>query len=61
MVLATRRIKWLNRVDKLKQRGLYVDPHGGSTPSAIGKNDFEEASSIVEPYVAETIEQTRRL
>jgi hypothetical protein len=46
MVLATRRIKGLDRADKLKQRGLYVDPHGGSTPSAIGKNDLEKRQDL---------------
>jgi len=52
-----RKKQWLDRADGLKQRGLYVDAHGGSLPSKITRADYDEALSIVEPYVTLTLQQ----
>jgi AbiV family abortive infection protein len=50
--------RWLDKADGRKQIGLYVDPHGGTTPSRIGHADYEEAVAVVEPYVSLTLQQT---
>jgi AbiV family abortive infection protein len=50
--------RWLKKADGLKKRGLYVDPHGGTTPARTGRADYDEAVAIVEPYVTTTLQQT---
>jgi AbiV family abortive infection protein len=49
--------RWLLKAERLKQRGMYVDPHRGTIPSRLGRADYEEAVAIVEPYVTLTLQQ----
>jgi AbiV family abortive infection protein len=52
-----RKKRWLNKAERLKQRGIYVDPHSGTIPSRLGRADYNEAVAIVEPYVTLTLQQ----
>ena len=45
------RRQWLENAEKLRQDGLYVDPHSGSTPQKFTKGDYGEAVAVVRPYV----------
>jgi len=49
--------RWLKKADGLKQRGFYVDPHGGTFPARLSRADYDEAVAIVEPYVTTTLQQ----
>jgi AbiV family abortive infection protein len=48
---------WLDRAERRKQRGIYVDAHSGTTPSQTGRADYVEAVAVVEPYVTLTLQQ----
>ena len=47
--------EWLYRAERLKQRGLYVDPHAGTSPSDVTRADYRDATAMVEPYVTATV------
>jgi len=52
-----KQLRWLRKADRLRERGFYVDPHSGKSPSEMTRDDYDEAAAITEPYVSVTLEQ----